>query len=368
MRVVVTGGGTGGHIYPALAIAKGLQERRPESQILYVGGKGGMEEDLVPKAGLPAVFLPARGIVGKSPSQRVKGMALAARGLTRAMAILREFKPQVVVGTGGYVSGPVVLAAVLLRIPAALQEQNVVPGFTNRILSPWVGRVFLPAEEGRRHFPARARCLVTGNPLRPEILAANREDARRVLGLSPQDVFGVIFAGSRGSSTLNEIFMQALPQLLELPSLRLLWATGTQHFAAIQGRIRVAGGEKLEVKSYIDAMEIPLAAADFAITRAGATTLSELAALGVPGILIPSPYVAHNEQEGNARPLVQSGAAVMIRERELTPEKLVAEVAGLVKDPERRKAMAKAALQKARPRALDDILQEVEKLAGGQKG
>lgn len=279
---------------------------------------------------------------------------------------MRRFRPQVVVGTGGYVSGPVLLSAILLGIPTALQEQNVVPGFTNRILSPWVGRVFLPHEEARAHFPARARCRVTGNPLRPEILSVKREEARRSLGLSPDEVFLVIFAGSRGSATLNDVFLAALPRLLALPRLRLLWATGRQHYEHVRSRIRDGAAERLEVKPYIEAMAIPLAAADLAITRAGATTVSELAALGVPAILIPSPYVAHNEQEENARPLVESGGALMIRERELSVEKLVGAVEALVGDPERRKAMAKAARQKGRPRALEDILEELEMLAGGQ--
>ena len=199
MRYLITGGGTGGHIYPALAICKGLLAADKEAEVLYVGTRAGLEAELVPRECIPFAIIDAAGIMGKSPGKAIMGAARATRGLLQAAAIVRRHRPQVVLGTGGYVSGPVVFMASMLGVRCAIQEQNAVPGFTNRMLSRVVSEVFTPFRGTEQHFPRPGKCVLTGNPVRPEILAASREEGARELGLDPSGKTLFVFGGSRGA-------------------------------------------------------------------------------------------------------------------------------------------------------------------------
>ncbi len=232
MRTLIAGGGTGGHVNPALAIARVLAEQDPKGEILYVGTRHGLEADLVPRTGLAFATIDVTGLLRKSPAQRVTGAIMAAGACLQAWRIIRRFRPDVVVGTGGYVCGPVVLAGALSGLPTLIQEQNVFPGLTNRMLARFVDRIAVPFEEARRHFVAPGKVVVTGNPIRTEILDRKRPEAVMDLGLDPDRRTLLVFGGSRGAETINRAMTAALPRLLARPDLQIVWATGTAHHEA----------------------------------------------------------------------------------------------------------------------------------------
>lgn len=366
-RILLTGGGTGGHIYPALSIAAALREKLPRMELLYVGTEDGLESRLVPRAGIPFVAVAARGLVGKRPGDVLRGVAALCRGTWQARAALRRFRPHVVVGTGGYVSGPVAAAAVLLRIPVALQEQNAVPGVTNRLLSRFAGFVAAAYEESRPCFPKAAPVVVTGNPVRPEVLRADRGESRRRLGIGAGERLVVVFMGSRGSATVNRAVTDMLPRLRGRPGVRVLFGTGEAHYDDVLRRahaLGVAPGGNVEIRPYIHDMVPVLAAADLVVSRAGAVTLAEVTARGLPAVLIPSPHVTHHHQERNARALAERGAARVLDEAGLTGEALAAAVLGLLEDADRLSRMAAASRRLGRPEALDRIAEGILRLAG----
>ncbi len=361
MRLLISGGGTGGHIYPALAIVRALKTLDSDLQVLYVGTRRGLEADLVTREGLAFEAIDAAGVMRKTPWQAARGTWLAARGLSQSLGLVRRFHPDVAVGTGGYVSGPVILAAWLLGVRTAIQEQNAIPGFTNRVLARLVDRVFLPFPEARRHFGRRARTRVTGNPLRPEVLSTRTEDARRRLGIAAASQVLFVFGGSRGAESIHRAMPEALAALLRRPSLLVLYVTGQAYHAEVLARLRERGlvrGE-LRVMPYLHEVADALAAADLAVVRAGAMTVSELLARGLPAIVVPSPNVANNHQEANARVLQRAGAAMVIRDARLTGPGLAAAVEELLDDPQRRARMAEAARVLGRPDAGDLIAREI---------
>jgi len=367
--VALAGGGTGGHIYPALAIAAGLRAERPGIGLLYLGTARGLEADLVPRAGIPFVALSGGGVAGKSPLLAARGAAALARGAAQALVVLRRFRPHVVVGTGGYASVPALLAAALLRLPVAIQEQNVYPGAANRLLSRVAREVYVPVEETRRHLARRARVLVTGNPVRREVLLAGREEAARRLGFDPARPVLVVLGGSRGARAINGATAAALPGLLGR-GMQVLWVTGAAYHAGALAAVAAAGIEpasfgKIRVEPYLHAMADALALADLVLARAGAMTLAEVTARGVPAVLVPSPNVVRDHQRQNARALERAGAALVIAEPELDGERLLAATSAILDDPARLQAMAGASRRLGRPDALDVIVQRVLALATG---
>ncbi len=381
-RVLLTGGGTGGHIYPALAVAESLRMLDPGVEILFVGAAGGMEERLVPRAGLTFAGVPAAGIVGRGAGRTARALLLLAAGTRRALGILRRFRPHVVVGTGGYASVPVGLAAVVLRFPLVLQEQNAVPGLANRLLARRAALVALGYEAARRRLPPHARVLVTGNPVRASVLAASREEARSALGLAPEEALVVAFMGSRGSATVNRALVEAAAVLEGTPGLRLLVATGQAHWEetlAALGRAGILGprlDDPPEVRTargnttfvpYLFDMERALAAADLVVCRAGAVTLAEITARGLPAVVVPSPHVTHGHQEANAAVLGAAGAAEIIAEKGLAGRRLAATVLRLAGDAGRRAAMAAASRALGNPAAARDVAQAVLAVAEGDR-
>ncbi len=370
-RVLLTGGGTGGHIYPALSIAAALREKLSTVEILYVGTADGLESRLVPREGLPFTAVAARGLVGKRPGDVARGLAALLRGSWQARAVIRRFRPHVVVGSGGYVSGPVVAAAVLARIPVALQEQNAVPGVTNRILSRFAGFVAAAYEESRPYFPRGAAVTVTGNPVRPEVVRADRAAARRGFGLADGERLVVVFMGSRGSATVNRAVTDMLPRLSGRPGVRVLFGTGEGHHDDVLRRAAALGitpgapgAANVEIRPYIHDMVSALAAADLVVSRAGAITLAELTARGLPAVLVPSPHVTHHHQERNARVLAERGAARVLPEAGLTGEALAEAVFGLLEDADLLARMAAASRALGRPEALDRIVDGILRLSG----
>lgn len=369
LRFVVTGGGTGGHIYPALAIARGLKEKYPGAEILYIGRAGGLEADLVPRAGFPFRSIQVAGLKRRPTPANLLAVWQAGRGLLTARRILKEFKPAVVVGTGGYVCGPVVLAAALQGIATLIHEQNALPGLTNRLLAPLVDCVALTFAEGRRYFPRRARLTVTGLPVRPEVLSCCREEARRVLGIPPGARMILSFGGSQGAASINKAMVEVLQAFAGRTDMCFLHVTGPAHYQDFLNHLPERGlgapeNGNITIVPYLYDMPRALAAADVAVCRAGAATLAELTVLGLPAVLIPYPFASGNHQEFNARSLEKKGAALVIKDRELSGQLLTRCLEVILSRPEKLAAMAGACRSLGRPRALQDILDLVAELAG----
>ncbi|MDN5344236.1 MAG: UDP-N-acetylglucosamine--N-acetylmuramyl-(pentapeptide) pyrophosphoryl-undecaprenol [Clostridia bacterium] len=370
MRVTITGGGTGGHVYPALAIARGLQQARPGVELLYIGTARGLEADVVPRAGLPLATITVTGLERRQVWKNVPALARMAQGLGEAWLLLRRFRPDLVVGTGGYVSGPVCLAAVLLGIPVVLHEQNAFPGLTNRLLASRAKAICLTFPEAASRFPRRARLLTTGLPVRPEILQADRQASRQQLGLKEDQLLVVVTGGSQGARSINQAMLPTLKARAGDGRVRILLVTGRQGFDAYLQQVREMGIDvdkygNITIKPYIYDMEYALAAADLVIGRAGASFLAEILARGLPSILIPYPYAAANHQEYNARAVARKGAAVLIPDRELKGGRLHQVLNELLADRGRLQAMARAAAGMGRPHALEDILQVLFKVLAG---
>ncbi|HEX6989145.1 MAG TPA: undecaprenyldiphospho-muramoylpentapeptide beta-N-acetylglucosaminyltransferase [Bacillota bacterium] len=366
LRVMMTGGGTGGHVYPALAVASELRRLVPAVEFLYVGTREGLESRIVPAAGLPFRSVRARGFIRKRPLDLVRAVLDLARGYRTALVLVRAFRPAVVLGTGGYVMAPVILAAARCRVPVVLHEQNALPGVANRWLSRYADVVAVPFDEAVAAFPRARRVEVTGNPTRPEILTARTPDARRELGLDPDRPVVLITSGSRGARSLNRAAVEWI-RGGELPA-QVLLSTGHAYHSEVVRSLASAGldagalaGRGVVVVPYLERMDLALAAASLAVTRAGALTIAELTARGVPAILVPSPNVTHDHQHRNAELLRRAGAAVLLPDAELSGARVGREVERLLSDGERLAAMARAAAALGRPdagRRLAELLLE----------
>lgn len=367
LRFIVTGGGTGGHIYPALAIARGLQERYPGAEILYIGRPGGLEAELVPKAHLPFKTIQVTGLQRRLSARNLLVLWQATRGVLESRRILVDFKPNVVVGTGGYVCGPVVLASALLGIPTLIHEQNALPGLTNRLLARFVKRVAVTFADSISYFPRKARVTITGLPVRPEVLSCRREEARRALGIPGAARLILSFGGSQGARSINRAMVEVLKRYQGKAGVYFLHVTGPVQYEEFLARAQEQGlvmpeNGNITIIPYMHQMPLALAAADLAICRAGAATLAELTAVGLPAILVPYPYASGNHQEYNAVSLEKQGAAIVIRDQELSGAKLWEKVEVLLARPEKLAAMREASRRLGRPRALEEIIDLVDGL------
>lgn len=361
MRYLITGGGTGGHIYPALSIAAALKDLDPEAELLYVGTTTGREATVVPRAGLPFEVISSAGLINLGMADKLKGIMKAGKGVLDALAHMRSFKPDIVIGTGGFVSGPVLLAARLAGRRVVIQEQNAFPGFTNRIAARWAKAVFVPYEEARAHFPQGTRLIMAGNPVRPEVGAATRAEGRRSFALSQQARVLVIMGGSGGARDFNRVAAEAVMQLDE-PELRVIHITGERYHE----QTRQQYGEKaphVQILPYAHNMPEVYAAADAGLFRAGALTLAEIQVRALPSVLIPSPNVTHNHQEWNARTLEKRGAAVVVREQGITPAKLAEALKQVLYDRQKAEQMQEALARLADPQAAQTIAEKIIKLA-----
>ena len=365
MRVVITGGGTGGHIYPALAIARGIKDRYKEAEILYIGTASGLEAELVPKAGFSFSAVTAVGLKRKLSLHNLTVPWQVTKGLMESRRQIRNFSPCAVIGTGGYVCGPVVLAAALQKIPTLIHEQNAYPGITNRILSRFAGRVAVTFPESVRHFPERSEVKLTGLPVRPEILTADREKARAKMGLATGTRLILSFGGSQGARSINQAVAGVMSNYCNNRLVHILHVTGPKgydEFMIAAKSMSMDSYGNIVIMPYLYDMPEALAAADLVICRAGAATLAELTVRGLPGILIPYPYASENHQEYNARSLVKHGAAEMILDRDLNGESLSEKVKELMANPVKLMEMSKASKKQGHPRALNDILDCIDKI------
>lgn len=360
MRVIVTGGGTGGHIYPALAIAKGIEGKYPGAEIIYVGTGGGLEADIVPQTGYPFKKINiAAGFARKLTLKNFKVLWQAGGGLVEARKIIKQFKPDIVIGTGGYVSGSVVMAAVLSRTPTLIHEQNALPGITNKILARFVTTVAVTFEDSIARFPSKTRIHLTGLPVRPETFSVDKEQAYARLNLQADKPVVLVFGGSRGARKINNALLTVLKQPID--AVQIMLVTGKKEYQSYLQTLGDAGivldnSGNIDIIPYLYNMPDALAVADLVICRAGAATLAELTALGLPSILIPYPYAAENHQEYNARALAERGAAIMIKDQQLTGDLLVNKINDLLSNPHKLAEMATSSGSMGRPQALPEIL------------
>ncbi len=350
MRVLMTGGGTAGHINPALSIADAIRGEYPDAEILFVGAAGRMECTLVPAAGYALRTVKVEGFQRRLSLTNIKKNIVAAvHAVTASCAaarIVREFRPDIAIGTGGYVSGPVLRAAAKQGVPVLVHESNALPGVTVKMLAKDARAVLVSDEAAARHLPPEAHVIVTGNPLRAEMAHTDRATARRELGVDERPLV-LCFGGSLGARAINEAIVGVLG-MPDAEALQFMIGTGRgDNYTHMCELLTQAGitpdGQRVRVREYIDDMPRCMAAADVVICRCGAMTLSELPALGKPSILIPSPYVAENHQFYNAKALADRGAAVCIEQKDLTPERLWAVLGETVMKPDVLCSMGEAA-------------------------
>jgi UDP-N-acetylglucosamine--N-acetylmuramyl-(pentapeptide) pyrophosphoryl-undecaprenol N-acetylglucosamine transferase len=359
MRVLIAAGGTGGHIYPGIAVAKEVVRRDPESVVRFVGTARGLETRLVPQAGFELSLIESAGLVNMGLAARLRGLAVLPKSFVGARRLVKEFGPDVVVGAGGYVSGPVLLTAALMKVPTLVMESNAVPGFTNRKLARFVDAAAVSFEAALPYFGGKAQ--VIGNPVRREFFevpAKPRDPARFSL---------LVFGGSQGARAVNEAVVAALPHLeARRGVLRVTHQTGKLDFEKVRAGYEAAGwAEAADVREYIDDMVSAFAAADLIVSRAGATTSFELMAAGKAALMVPLP--GQMEQRRNAEVMQEAGAARMILQDELSGERLAREIVGLVEDPEQVTRMEQAARRLARGDAAAAAVDMIEKLISKRK-
>ena len=363
-RIIISGGGTGGHIFPAISIAGAVRALRPEAEILFVGAEGRMEMQRVPAAGYEIKGLPVEGFDRKRLWRNFGVLARLVRSRQLARRIVRDFRPDVCVGVGGYASGPTLNVAASMGIPTLLQEQNSYAGVTNKLLARRARRICVAYEGMERFFPAD-KVLLTGNPVRANLLAVrtDRDEALRRLGLDPLRRTVLVVGGSLGARTLNDCMLDALSLIRQQKNVQFVWQTGKYYHEAVAAELDRRGRPaNLSVMDFIADMDVAYAAADLVISRAGAGSISEFSLLGKPVILVPSPNVAEDHQTKNALALVQREAALYVPDAEAR-QTLVPLAVNTVQDAARLAALSLHIRALARPDAADEIAREVLKLA-----
>lgn len=365
---MVTGGGTGGHLFPALAIARAARARWPAAEILVVGSAAGPEGAVVERDGWRFAGLAVRGLAGRGPAAGAAALALLVRATAQARRLLLDFRPHVVVGTGAYASVPVVLAGRTLGVPALLHEQNAFPGLANRALARWArpAAVAVGMPAAASFFPGR-RVVVTGNPVRQEVRCGDRAAARAAFGIDPEAVVPLVFGGSQGAHRLNMALLEALPLLApQRDRLQVIHATGERDARAVGQGYRAAGFRAV-VSPFLREMGAAYAAADVAICRAGAITLAELAAVGKAALLVPYPHAAQDHQRRNAEAFARAGAAQVVADRELTGQAVADFVGRALREPEAVREMGRRAAALAMPEAAERIVNLVAEVASPGK-
>jgi UDP-N-acetylglucosamine--N-acetylmuramyl-(pentapeptide) pyrophosphoryl-undecaprenol N-acetylglucosamine transferase len=356
MRILIAAGGTGGHIYPGIAVAQEIMRRDANSKVQFVGTARGLETRLVPQAGFELMLIESAGLKNVSLGARMKGLAILPKSFVSTRKLLRQFQPDVVVGAGGYVSGPVVLTAALTNRRTLVMESNALPGWTNRMLARFVDRAAVSFEQALPYFRGKAK--VTGNPVRREffdIPPKRREPGKFSL---------LVFGGSQGARAINEAMVAALPKLKEIPGvLRIKHQTGAADFEKVKAAYADQGwGEGADVRSYIDNMMADFAAADLVLCRAGATTTAELIAAGKASIMVPFLQAADDHQRKNAEALQSAGASRMILQHELSGERLATEIERLVQSPQEIDRMEEASRKLAHGDAAAAAVDMMEEL------
>ncbi|WP_058301831.1 undecaprenyldiphospho-muramoylpentapeptide beta-N-acetylglucosaminyltransferase [Gorillibacterium timonense] len=345
MRVVLSGGGTGGHVYPALSVLEEVSREEPDSSFLYIGTTTGLERGIVAKAH-PDLRFEAVEITGfrrKLSFDNVRTVVRFMKAAGHSRMLLRDFRPDIVVGTGGYVCGPVVYAAARLGIPTLIHEQNAIPGLTNKFLSRYADTVAVSFRGSEKNFPSARHAVYTGNPRATTVAYANSFNGIRSLGLKKGDKLVLVVGGSRGAKAINEAMIGLASRLSRTPGVYYLFVTGEPYYEETLARVQELIGplpERLKMRPYLHNMHEVLAATSLIVNRAGASFLAEITALGIPSILIPSPNVTNHHQEANARWLEKEEAAILLAEKELSGERLAREIEAIMGNPAKRRRMA----------------------------
>ncbi|HAQ20704.1 MAG TPA: undecaprenyldiphospho-muramoylpentapeptide beta-N-acetylglucosaminyltransferase [Prolixibacteraceae bacterium] len=366
LKVIVSGGGTGGHIFPAISIANELRNRFPESDILFVGARGKMEMERIPAAGYRIIGLPVMGFPRKPSFKMLTFFLKLFHSMLLANKIISDFKPDVVVGVGGFASGPVLKAAVRKGVPTVIQEQNSYAGITNKLLASKVNRICVAYPNMDRYFPAE-KIVMTGNPVRKNLVEtlASKTEALEYFKLDEITPVVLIVGGSLGARTLNESVMANL-ELIRKTEVQILWQTGSYYYKEMIERLRQSKPENIHPMEFVARMDLAYAAADVVISRAGAGTISELCLLGKPSVLVPSPNVAEDHQTKNALSLVNNQAALLINDADSVDD-LFMETFKLLDDKSHLKSLSENILKLGRPNAAKDIVDVILKVVESQK-
>ncbi len=362
MRVIICGGGTGGHIYPGLAIAEALAAVRPQVEVLFVGGDG-LEQRVVPRAGWPYQRVAARAWPRRLSWTLLRAVGLTAVGTAQAIALLARWRPQVVVATGGYAAAPVGAAAVILGIPIVVQEQNLSVGVANRVLARWARVISVSHERVARRLGRKA--VVTGVPVRRGALGGDRARGRQRFELDDRSLTILVLGGSQGARSLNAAVVDMAAHMPQAAEVQILHQTGQDHEEWVRAQIAsLPTSMRYVAVPYIEDMADAYACADLVICRAGAGTLAEVAANGLPVIAVPYPYAAEGHQEANAQVLAGAGAALIVPDHALNGARLAAAVAAVRGDSPRRRAMAEASRQLGRPQAAHQVAELILRATG----
>ena len=355
MRVLIAAGGTGGHIYPGIAVANEILRREPQSEIGFVGTARGLENKLVPGAGFELSIIDSAGLKNVGLAARLRGLLILPKSLAEARRLIASFHPDIVIGAGGYVSGPVLLTAALMGFPTMVMESNALPGFTNRRLARFIDKAAVSFEEALPYF--RGKGVVTGNPVRREFFEIPPRQRE------PNQFSILIFGGSQGARAINDAMIAALPFLKELRTqLRMIHQTGEADFEKVSAAYLEAGWESVTVTKYVDNMVNAFANADLVICRAGATTTAELIAAGKASVMIPFPLAADDHQRKNAEALQAAGGTRMILQAELSGERLATEIKTLASQPELITAMEQSSRSLAKGDSAAIVVDLIEKL------
>lgn len=366
MRIILSGGGTGGHIYPAVSIAKEIKKQYQDSEILFIGTEKGLESSIVPKEGFELLTTKVRGFERKLSLGNISAVKESFVSLFKVSGMIRKFKPDVVIGTGGYVCGSVLLAAWMMNVPTLIHEQNAFPGVTNKILARLVDIVAVNFADAKKYFPKNSRIIVTGNPIRGNMLSISKDEGLKEFGFTNELPVVFVVGGSRGAKRLNESVLLLAKHCVDEKGFQMLHMTGETQYEDVMGKYKSEGidteAKNLKVVPFLYNMPYALAASDMIISRCGASTLSEITALGKPSILIPYPYATDNHQEYNARALEKNGAAIVILERELNAEILYNEVADMLSKPEKASQMGRKSKELGRTDAAYVIVKAAAEL------
>jgi UDP-N-acetylglucosamine--N-acetylmuramyl-(pentapeptide) pyrophosphoryl-undecaprenol N-acetylglucosamine transferase len=360
-RVIISGGGTGGHIFPAVSIANTLKKRFPETNILFVGAEDRMEMEKVPAAGYPIVGLPVSGFDRKHLLNNIKVLGRLFKSLSLAKKTIRKFKPDIVVGVGGYASGPTLWSAASLGIPTLIQEQNSYAGVTNKLLAKKADKICVAYDDMERFFPAE-KLVVTGNPVREDLAKAkeNKEEALAFFGFQKGKKTILIVGGSLGARTINQSIQSGLDRLLD-SDVQVIWQTGKYYYKQVEPFLVDYKERSVWCSAFINRMDYAYAAADLVISRAGASSISELCLLQKPVVLVPSPNVAEDHQTKNAMALVSKNAAVMVRDSEAQAH-LIETALLLIQDDEKLRMLTKNIAGLAQTNSAERIVDEIVKI------
>ena len=362
MRLIVTGGGSGGHVYPALAIADKFKEMDPEGDILYIGYMNGFEKNAVPKAGYKLEEIDTRWVSRENAKEIFSTGYHVSRGIVQSRKIIKKFKPDLIIGTGGYVCFPVIFSGSRLGIPCYIHEQNAFPGLANRKLEKYVRKIFLGFREGGDYFSDKDKLVVTGNPVRSSFFTADKAEARKKLGYDEDDFLVFSFGGSLGAAPINRLAMSLVEEMNGKEGQKLVFGTGRRFYDDVMSELEARGIEpqdNIRIQNYIDDMDSVIAASDLIISRAGALSVAEILVTGRPSVLIPSPNVTGNHQYFNAKAVADEGGAILIEEKDIDEDKFKELVRELRNDPEKLRDMGHKAHELAARSASDIIYEEI---------